>query len=196
MLKPTLSAALLALTLLALSCGQDSNAPRHEVLELLFTPIEESRANDIADAILEEQTTTDVPAWAGSYSCGNGLSENVSLSLAPRAGFVFLGSGCLGIYDRNYGQAESSGRSIHLICELPQSKDHRRVATEFIHVPWGERNYLITPDQMMEFIEDVNTGEEPRRGVWGQYLMRDTGREEPPTGQPEIPETWRGALLR
>src|SRR4030095_1837931 len=42
-------------------------------------------------------------AWAGDYYRGDGLGVNVSLLIAPEAGFVFTWDGCLGRYDWNYG---------------------------------------------------------------------------------------------
>src|ERR1700730_15103618 len=42
--------------------------------------------------------------WAGEYYEGDGLGVGISLSLAPESGFVFEWHGCMGVYDRNYGE--------------------------------------------------------------------------------------------
>src|SRR5579872_1531294 len=61
--------------------------------------------------ILAEIETLKSHEWAGSYYYGDGLGVNVSLVLAPQNGFVFDWTGCLGLYDLNYGNiVEKDGR--------------------------------------------------------------------------------------
>lgn len=95
--------------------------------------------------------------WAGKYHMGDGLGVNVSLSLSPEAGFTFEWHGCMGLYDRNYGNVTSSEGVIrlHPIFENEQ-QGLRGIATEFTPVRWGDRRYLVPPNEMIEFCNKVN----------------------------------------
>src|SRR5262245_43325767 len=90
-------ASLLALVAAALPGGGD---------DARFSPGAEALAEAQRTAILAEVATLADHAWAGKYYAGDGMGENVSLALAPRAGFVFEWHGCLGLYDRNFGAVE------------------------------------------------------------------------------------------
>jgi hypothetical protein len=129
--------------------------------------------------------------WAGRYYFGDGLGANVSLWLAPKAGFLYQWHGCLGLYDRNYGGAvEEPNGTIRLSFEL----DGSRIAGEYIPVRWGERRYLVTKDEMEGFCEDVNSGREPRSGMHGSVFLRRGDEERRVDGLPSVPAEYRGLL--
>src|ERR1700721_1571042 len=65
------------------------------------------------DIALEIQSLGD-HEWAGEYCAGQSLGGNVTLSLAPKAGFVFERHGSGGLYDRNYGSVAVTGGRIEL----------------------------------------------------------------------------------
>src|SRR5215467_3304121 len=75
--------------------------------------------------------------WAGEYSFGDGLGVNVALALAPTNGFVFTWNGCLGLYDINYGEVQSSGRAVKLLFKYPNKQEgFQGIAPELLSVHW------------------------------------------------------------
>ncbi|GIK16956.1 MAG: hypothetical protein BroJett003_19200 [Planctomycetota bacterium] len=63
-------------------------------------------------------------------------------------------------------------------------------------VPWGERRYLIPDGQIIRLCNAINLGEEPRDGPQGWALLRRGDATRRVTGDPELPEAWRGFLLK
>lgn len=146
--------------------------------------------------ITREVASIEGQSWAGSYYYGDGTGVNVSLDLAPKTGFVFRWNGCMGLYDQNYGAVEEKPGKLHLECELPnERKGFRGIATELVPVNWGKRHYLLRADGMMDFVNDVNAGSEPRGGAWGSHLLRRGDEALPVEGEPMLPAKWKGALL-
>ena len=84
----------------------------------------ESEADERLAQIKRELASNGDETWAGSYFCGDGLGESITVDIAPRTGFVFERSGCLGSYDRNYGTVDinSSSASLKLIFALPNDR--------------------------------------------------------------------------
>jgi hypothetical protein len=135
--------------------------------------------------------------WAGDYYHGDGMGVNVSLALAPRSGFVFEWHGCLGLYDRNYGSVSSANNKLALLFTFPnERKGFTGIASELVPIPWGPRHYLIPPQQMAEFCNDVNADYEPRSDSWGMYLLRQGDEEKPVRGGPSIPAQFQPELLK
>jgi hypothetical protein len=135
-------------------------------------------------------------SWAGRYYYGDGLGVNVDLDLAPKSGFVFTWNGCLGLYDLNYGDvAEKDGR-IRLIFKYPNDrKGFQGIAPELIPIVWGERRYLIPRDEMVKFANDINAGFEPRKTLWGSFLLRRGDELKDVHGQPSLPPEYTHYLL-
>jgi hypothetical protein len=135
------------------------------------------------------------PPWAGEYYYGDLLGTNARLHLAPKAGFAFTWDGCKGLYGQNLGSVRCEGARIYLHCERendPGGFGYTR--TEFVHVPWGERTYLIAPEQMIAFGNDIKAGAEPRRSQSGLYLMRAGDEDRSATGTPRVPGEFAAAL--
>ena len=122
--------------------------------------------------------------WAGAYYWGDGLGANVSLDLAPGAGFVFEWHGCLGLYGRNYGTVGESGSRVTLEPELPNRTDSIGIDVEFLPVTWGARHYLIASGKVQDFCNAVNGGSEPRDEMHGRFLLREGDETKPVAGQP------------
>jgi hypothetical protein len=141
--------------------------------------------------------------WAGTYYMGDGLGVNVSLNLAPTNGFTFVWTGCLGIYDYNYGPVEE--REDGLLVLRPQLENDRRgfrgTATEFYPVRWGARRYLLPKDELIEFANAVNSGEAASPDYHGRFLVgvtRDANADgglPPVVGLPTGPEGLRDKLF-
>ena len=135
-------------------------------------------------------------AWAGRYYCGDGTGVNISVELAPKAGFAFAWSGCLGVYDRNFGAVQEKDGSLVLTFALPsQRKGPARLASTLVPVAWGERHYLVASDAMQEFANEVNGGTEPRQGVHGFTLLRRGDEGKKAEGKPKLPKEFAGLLL-
>lgn len=166
--------------------------------------LDEAKFSDTAETTAKEQkeriraaarALTNHP-WAGEYYSGDGLGVNVSLFLAPGAGYVFEWHGCMGLYDRNYGDiAETNGRIRLSFTFKNERKGFQGIAEEFTPVPWGDRQYLIPSDDVMEFCNRVNGGTEPRDGVHGRHLLRWGDEKKAVSGFPVVPEECRAYLL-
>ena len=123
--------------------------------------------------------------WAGSYYWGDGLGANVSLDVAPGAGFVFEWHGCMGLYGRNYGAVTEARGLVVLEPELPNKKgEFAGIDEELVPVSWGERRYLVAAARLGDFCNAVNGGSEPREGLHGMFLLRRGDETKPVTGQP------------
>jgi len=143
----------------------------------------------------ELSLAADLPPWAGEYGYGDGLGTNVMLLLAPESGFASAWVGCMGLYGENLGGVRVDGARIHLDCEHENDPGgFGGIRTELVQVPWGERRYLVAPEQMTAFGNDVRSGMESRKGGTGLYLLRSGDEEKAVSGLPELPEEFQFAL--
>jgi hypothetical protein len=132
-------------------------------------------------------------AWSGSYYHGDGLGSNAHLTLAPQNGFVFITTGCLGVYDRNYGSVKIQHDG--LIRFVPAINSASMTYMAIIPVQWGKRHYLISEEEMPRFCGSVNCQLEPRKELHGSYYLREGDESESVTGLPRIPERFSKYLL-
>ena len=134
--------------------------------------------------------------WAGEYYTGDGLGVNTTLMVAPDAGFVFEFRGCLGLYDRNFGEVALSNGMVALSCKYPNSrKGFQGIAINLVPVSWGARSYLIPADDLPGFCNEVNQGGEPRLSGRGHYLLRKGDESKRVEGFPNVPDKYRPYLL-
>lgn len=147
-----------------------------------------SEWNDRYEHIQHEIESLPNHEWAGSYYHGDGLGVNASLTMAPSNGFVFVWTGCLGVYDRNYGDVTHTDRgTIQLRFEfVNDEKGFQGVSPEFVPIAWGERHYLLEPDRVIDFCNSVNSGWEPRDGAHGFYFLRRGDESKPVEGMPTV----------
>jgi hypothetical protein len=146
--------------------------------------------------ILAEVKDLDADDWAGDYYAGDGLGANLSLCLAPRAGFVFEWHGCLGLYDRNYGAVVSKDGRIRLQFTFKNTREgYQGIAAELVPVRWEARRYLVPADDVIGFCNYVNHGSEPRTIAHGFYLLRRGDETRKVAGWPELPPEYRDYLL-
>jgi hypothetical protein len=140
-------------------------------------------------AIDEELEQLKGHPWAGEYYRGDGLGANIALSLAPQAGVSATWHGCLGLYGANEGriQAQPDGR---LAFKFNQSNAKRfgGFPDEVVPVRWGERRYLIPSSQMLDFVNAINRGFEPRAGAMGRFLLARGDESKPVVGLPTLPD--------
>lgn len=133
--------------------------------------------------------------WAGEYYSGDGLGVNISLAVAPRFGYLSEWRGCLGLYDRNYGPVACTNGRLQLTFRLPKRESSGGIADELIPVHWGPRQYLVAPNEMVEFCNAVNGGIEPRSDMHGLYLLRRGDEAKAATGFPAVPDEFKDYLL-
>lgn len=154
--------------------------------------------SDARLAKIREEITRlgDEPGWAGRYYRGDGTGVNVNVDLAPEAGFVFTLSGCLGVYDRNFGTVSEKVDRLALTFAFPDREDGPRLlAPVLVPVTWGERHYLVATREMRAFVNQVNSGGEPRLGVHGGFLLRLGDEARPVEGAPRLPAEFAKLLL-
>ena len=156
----------------------------------------DARVQQLRKKIEEEVSTLKLDQWAGHYYFGDGLGVNVSLNITPKAGFVFEWHGCLGLYDRNYGKVHEKDNEIHLTFELENKREgFQGISPAFLPIKWGERRYLIATDEVVEFCNAINDGREPRKSVYGSFLLRDDDYKKKAEGFPPLPDKYRPYLL-
>jgi len=138
--------------------------------------------------ILNELESLGSHPWAGEYRKGLGLG--ISLILAPKSGYLYQSYSCMGLHEQNYGYVRESNGRLHLEFRLPKESDV--LADELITVAWGSRAYLIPPDRMVDFCNDVNSGE---GRLFGFHFLRRGGDANEVKGLPSVPDEFQQYLL-
>jgi hypothetical protein len=133
-------------------------------------------------------------AWAGEYYEGDGLGANIELSLEPEAGIAATWHGCLGLYASNEGEVEERDDGALLFhFNLPNGESGAPTFGTFPTllrpVRWGARRYLLSDVQMIEFVNAMHQGMEPRRGAHGLFLLATDDDKLPVSGLPDLPES-------
>lgn len=162
-----------------------------------YTPEAEQAEKDRRSKIEAELRTLADHPWGGNYYQGDGLGVNQRIVLSPKAGFVFTWHGCLGLYDRNSGEVREEKDTLQLKFVYPNSrKGFQGIAGEMVRIPWGDRRYLVPADEVAEFCNAVNSGDEPRTGAHGRFLLRDKDWEKKVEGNPKLPDGYQRFLLK
>lgn len=193
---PTPRTALLTL-LLGTQLTTSGLRSQHPHTDPRHGPAAEQEAKDrLARIRAEIDSLGAEPGWAGAYYYGDGMGVNVTLHLAPKAGFVFSWSGCLGTYDRNYGSWTDKDGRLELTFTFPNVRQgFQGLAPVLIPVRWGERHYLIASTALADFANEVNSGSEPRDCAHGSALLRVNDERKPVQGLPELPRECADLLL-
>jgi hypothetical protein len=133
--------------------------------------------------------------WAGQYFYGNGLSS-FHLTVAPESGFAFYSQGCMGIYGLNFGSVRKTGSTLELLLKEPNRPgDPFSISAELILISWGDRHYLVPPSEIVEFVNAINAGFEPRKSALGRFFLKKGDEHRPATGSPNIPTEYADYLL-
>jgi hypothetical protein len=133
---------------------------------------------------------------SGDYYSGDGLGVNWSLELCQDGTFEFSWDGCLGNYDHQSGRWDIVDGLITFQARdrKPDGMEHS-LPPSLRPVRWGERLYLIPPDELLDFCNEVNDGGEPRSDAHGLVLLRQDDWTLPVSGRPELPEPFQAYLL-
>lgn len=63
-------------------------------------------------------------------------------------------------------------------------------------IAWDQRLYLIDEDKVIEFCNQINAGEEPRKDFMGRsFLLRDQDWKKPASGKPKLPQKYAEYLV-
>jgi hypothetical protein len=164
--------------------------------------VEEDSDADAADfaqrtaAIEAEIGVGSEAEWAGEYGFGDGLGVNVRLALAPEGGFIFIWTGCLGVYGRSYGSVEFHDGRLALEHARPNEPGaFGGFSKVLVPVSWGDRRYLIGEEQLGNFVNAVNAGLEPCSTGCARFLVRDGDEDVEVTGRPDLPAEYAARLL-
>ena len=164
---------------------EDSDASLEQELRLLA--VKERKL-----AVETELATLEGHAWAGEYYHGDGLGANITHSMSPGAGVSVQWRGCLGIYGANEGLvATQPDGSLAMHFNHANGDGFGSFDEHLVPVRWGERHYLIPQARMIDFVNAIHFGREPRSGGHGSFpLMRgDEGLEV--EGLPDLPSPYR-----
>src|SRR5262249_42877786 len=65
----------------------------------------------------------------------------------------------------------------------------------YVVVPWGDRVYLVEPESLLDFCNDVNSGNF-RAFPAGGYLLKVEDFRKKASGLPQVPEEYKDHLLK
>lgn len=143
--------------------------------------------------LLATQTSAATPI-AGEYYQGDGLGLNWTLTLKEDHTFTFVWVGCVGEYGNAAGQwSEESGAVNLWLTAVHDSGD--RLPLSYSIVRWGERVYLVPPEEFPRFCSGVVQGWEPREDDHGEFFLRMGYSDRKPAGKPSLPVSYRSFLL-
>jgi hypothetical protein len=193
-MKATIStrASLILALLTCFGCSASADPPENPK----GTAEADKAADAKREAVAAEVKQLGNHPWAGEYYYGDGLGVNISVSIAPQAGYVYEWHGCLGLYDRNYGAVKLANDRIELTFTFDNKNGgSKRISEAYVPVQWGDRHYLIGDDEMIEFCHAVNSGRESRGDRHGYFLLRRGDEEKKVDGFPAVPREFKKHLL-
>jgi hypothetical protein len=138
------------------------------------------------------------PTWEGRYFFGDGTGENVDLVLGHTAGFVASSHGCIPGrgHDRNHGDVRVAGGELELDFAWRNERSGLRgFPAKLLPVHWGERTYLLEPDQLAPFCNAINHGWEPRTELQGFFFLREGDEARAIAGKPTLSERYSKLVL-
>lgn len=115
------------------------------------------------------------------------------LSILPDGRYSRYQEGCTGIWNRESGYLRLIGGHCILLPAGP-SDTSPGVYRDFLPIRWQARRYLVAPEQMDQFCDDIVLGKEPRSPsqMGERYLLRSPAPDV--EGLPEMPEPWAEEL--
>jgi hypothetical protein len=141
-------------------------------------------------AILAELKAGRREPWEGEFFATTGFwGLSQGWLIARKAGYVST------TRLRDLGTVDATGDRVTLISDSPIKPASGKL-TEYIVVPWGERAYLVKPELLLSFCNDVNAGRMQSPGTtMGLYLLRLEDWEKKVSGLPDVPKEYRQYLL-
>ena len=146
---------------------------------------------------VNNEPIADKSQLAGQYFFGDGTGVNNYLKLSQDRIFSFKWQGCLGTYDENEGTYSYEQGVLVLFPKRPNIREgFKGTPTHFFPISWGVRLYLIPQDQMLDFVNVINQGREPRKDKLGNFYLREGDEKKPVEGIPVLPSQWNDYLLQ
>src|SRR5687768_12593658 len=144
---------------------------------------------EIVRAEAQQETEHD---WAGTYFQGDGLGLNVSMVLAPQEGVAARWNGCLGRYGSNHGGIvrEADG-SLRFQFKHPNPAGFGGFPDNALPVRWADHHYLIPRAELVEFVNAINRGYEPRARAHGWFLLAEGDEHRPVSDLPALPPRYQ-----
>jgi hypothetical protein len=94
------------------------------------------------------------------------------------------------------GIVKVEGNRLALVSEAPGNA-WGLMPLEYVVVPWDQHVFLVEPDELLAFCNDVNSGELRNYNPTGKYLLRvEDFDKKRPTGLPKVPTEYEEYLLR
>lgn len=181
------AAPLVVITLFAWGCSSGTET------KVTITPEEIARRSEIAasaeqqlDDLAQQIAEGRQAPWEGEYYLGDGTGVNISFGLSRTSGAAYVWRGCLGTYGAGTGAVRESGDLLEISFDR-QFGMMWKGSERLYPVQWGERHYLIPPEEMKDFCSDIDGGQEPRAASWGLHLLRRGDELLPATGKPRLP---------
>src|SRR4029077_17772134 len=113
--------------------------------------------------------------------------EGISLDIAPDSGFVYVWGSDTGMVDRNLGRVTSEPGYLSLSFLYRNKRGDYGFDEKLVPVRWAERVYLVPPERLLDFCNDISSEREPRARIRGGVLLRKGDEDRPTTGLPDLP---------
>ena len=131
----------------------------------------------------------DLSGVGGEYYQGYGRGINLRLSILPDGRYSFVSSGCTGVHHRESGFVRAT-KGHYVLSPLGPSEPS--IKRDFVLIGWGQRHYLIPPDEMQDLRDTIIEGREPRDDEHGRFYIRLP--IAPADGLPDSPLEWANVL--
>ena len=111
------------------------------------------------------------------------------LSILADGRYSYFSHACTGVGGRESGHIRRAAACYVL---SPTKESDEKLERVLLAIPWGNREYLISPQRMQEFCDAIIDGHEPRNAGTGWFYLRDPCAGI--SGIPNLPEPWAGNL--
>lgn len=93
-------------------------------------------------------------------------------------------------------ESDDKGPSEVTKSQYPEAKNVEWNLRRLAPIAWDQRLYLIDEDKIIDFCNQINAGDEPRktRGVY-PFLLRDGDQDKPANGKPSLPKEYAQYLI-
>ncbi len=153
----------------------------------------EKAVDELADTIQRELQRTRQEPWEAVYHGGiPAINATVTrLFLSSKRGFASRSR-----YSMDMGTVRRKGDRLILSSRFGDwGPRHITDTKEFVSVPWGARLYLIETNRIVEFCNEINAGDEPRKVEHEPFLLRENDWKKEVTSRPTIPKPWECKYL-
>lgn len=145
-----------------------------------------AKADEPAAILKREAAIRELRAGAGHPWAGKYRILGQTLTLGPGLGYRQAATGSKWA---DQGEVRDRGSLLELHSSKPELNRSVRV------VRWGERVYLLSDEEFVDFANAYNNGWEPRRTEGGAFFLREGDWSKPAPGLPLVPAAFRAHFL-